>query len=174
LHWEDRIVPSILIQPRDDRDATLSAEATGVEFISYSGTLDPRMTIRFVESEAPFPRDGLVRLRRGADSTKEGLRISDSFRYEHEIRDSDLGEIVPAKWVVYLQLDDGCFDRLVARLHWGLPKLDLTFSLQSKVLMFDPGTDWEDLYFQPDPRPWDEITEAVLLQHPFAAAYGAS
>lgn len=162
-------MPLIIIQPHDAHEARLRATTDGTEFITYRGRLDPRMNIRFARTEEPFPANGFVRLRRGYDHGSNGERILDEFRFEPSFEDSDSDQVVPAKWVVYLQVDGEAFDRLVQRLHWGLPELRLSFDVSSEVVTFDPGTDWEDLYFLADPRPWERVSGAELVQIPFPA-----
>lgn len=162
-------MPGIFVHPREVHDARISLNASGVEFLAWSAVLDRRMNIRFSGTDRPFPTEGFVRLRRGADFTGDGQRIVDAFRYDAGYEDSDKGEAVAEKWSVYLQIEEGAFDRLVQRLQWGLPELSLSFDVSNEVLTFAPGPDWEDLYFSPDPRPWVAIIEAHLGQRPFPA-----
>lgn len=159
-------MPSIVVQPHEIQDARLRLDAKGVEFISYPAILDNRMNICFVGTKRPFPKEGFVRLRRGADFTDSGERIVDEFRYEEGWKDPDTGEIVPEMWLVYLQVDESAFDRLTQRLHLGLPELWLTFDISSQVITFHPATEWEDLFFSTGQR-WERITEATLVQVPF-------
>lgn len=160
----------ILIQPSEIKKAKLILEANGGEFITYHAVLDPRLNIRFACTKKPFPMKGFVELRRGVKFTDKGERIIDEFRYIESWKDSDTGKTNPEKWSAYLQVEESAFDRLLKRIHLGLPAVTLMFDLLSEVITYDPcSPSWGDMYFSIEKRHYEKITEATLIQEPFSA-----
>ena len=151
-------MPSILIQPTLREAGVLVADIKGHERFGFEASLDPRMNINIVGQGQSFPKGGYVSLRRGPDFNEAGSRIVDEFRYNEAHEDSDTGQLVAASFTVILFVEETAFDRLLARVHWGLPDITLEFSMHSDVVAYDNSSPEPfDLIFSPNPRPWEEV-----------------
>lgn len=162
-------MPAITLLPANAQGGELSASLTGAERLVFAAVLDRRMNLRLLGG-ADFPLEGLVTIRRGYDFNDAGDRIVDEFRYEESYRDGETGESGPVRFTAILFIEESAFDRLLGRIHWGLPRVHLFFELSSEVITFEPGGDAEDLLFQPVPRPWERVSGATLVQQPWGSA----
>jgi hypothetical protein len=158
-------MPTLLLHPLFDTSASLSMDASGVEALEYQVEIDQKYSIKLIDRNVPFPKRGSIWLRRGTESTHDRKGdLVNSFRYEPSYVDPDTREEAASHFRVYLQLEESGFDRLVQRLRLGLPRVHLIFDMSSKVIIIDPGSEGEELHYSPDPRPWEEIMSAQLIQ----------
>jgi hypothetical protein len=165
-------MPAITILPVNVQSGELSISLVGSESLEFDVVLDPKMNVRFAGDEREFPQNGVALIIRGFKFSEAGNRIVDEFRYEESYTDDETGEEVRERFRVFLFMEEAAFDRLTERIHCGLPKLHLFFDLSSQTITFMPGGSAEDLFIQPVPRPWEQITSATLIQKPWGS--GAS
>lgn len=163
-------MPAISLIPAAIDSARLTAGLAGFEWFEFEAALAPAMNLSLAPDGRKFPARGTVSIRRGPDHAESGERIVDSFRYIASCTDDDTGEQVAERFGVTLFMAEAAFDRLVQRVDWGLPEVDLLFEPSSEVVAFQPGGRPEDLVFRPQPRPWEQIASATLTQRPRAAA----
>jgi hypothetical protein len=159
-------VIAVYLVPAAIKTARLTAGLAGSEWFEFDAALAPRMDLRFVPEGTPFPTRGTVSIRRGLDRAQSGERLADSFRFIAGATDDETGEPVPARFGVTLFMAEAAFDRLLARMHWGLPELVLFFDAASQVLVQRPGGGPEDLDFRANPQAWERIASATLTQRP--------
>jgi hypothetical protein len=157
-------MPAVSLIPGDVGTGRLTAGLAGSEWFEFEAALAPTMNLRFAHDGTSFPARGTVSIRRGPDRAQSGERIVDSFRYIESCTDRDTGEHVEARFGVTLFMAEAAFDRLMGRVHWGLPALVLYFDAASEVITSAPGGDAEDLRFRAEPDPWEKIASATLTQ----------
>jgi len=162
-------MPVIFLIPAGAETARLTAALTGYEWFEFEAALAPRMNLRFEPDGRKFPLNGMVSIRRGLDRAKSGEPIVDSFRYIESCTEEDTGEHVEERFGVTLFMPEAAFDRLMGRAQWGLPEVVLFFDAASEVITFDPGGDVDDLWFRPNPQPWERISSATLTQRPWSS-----
>jgi hypothetical protein len=163
-------MPALFLIPAGADTARLTAALTGSEWFEFAASLAPTPNLRLEPDGRPFPRKGAVSIRRGLDHATSGERIVDSFRYIESCIAEDTGEHVEERFGVTLFMPEAAFDRLMERVHWGLPELVLFFDAASEVITFAPGGSPEDLSFRRNARPWEEIASATLTQSPCSPA----
>jgi hypothetical protein len=61
-------------------------------------------------------------------------------------------------------MEEAAFDRLIARAHWGLPALVLSFDPASEVVTLHPGAAVDELRFRRERRAWEKIASVTLTQ----------
>jgi hypothetical protein len=156
---------AIFLIPAGAEPARLTAALTGSEWFEFEAVLAPTMNLRFKPDGRKFPLKGTVSIRRGMDHAMSGERIVDSFRYVESCTTDDTGEHVEERFGLTLFIPEAAFDRLTQRAHWGLPEVVLFFDTSSEVITPDPGGGLEDLWFRPEPQPWEKVSSATLTQH---------
>lgn len=159
-------MPAILLQPSNREGGELMAGLGGSEWFEFDAVLDKQMHIRIENHNRRFPECGLVSLRCGYDHSDTGERITDEFRYE-ERRTDETGAAIPDTFKVTLFLEESAFDRLMARIHWGLPDVVLHFDLSAEMVTFDMSDDPNDLVVNLDRRVWEKVASATLRQRPW-------
>ena len=161
-------MPVISLLPAGVETARLVTATGGSEWFEFDALVAPGNDVRLEPHGHRFPGRGTVSIRRGADRTADGERIADALRYIESCTDEVTGRPVDARFGVTLFLDEAAFDRLVGRVNWGLPALDLFFDPSSPVVTQDAGSG--DLCFRTQPRPWEAIASTTLTQRPAAHA----
>jgi hypothetical protein len=162
-------VIALSLVPAAMESARLTAGLEGSEWFEFGATLAAATDLRFAPEGTPFPANGTVSLRRGADRAQSGERLADSFRFIAGAVDHESGEQVPARFGVTLFLPEAAFDRLLARMHWGLPQLVLFFDAASEVVRQRAGGGPEQLDFRAGVQSWERIASATLAQRPVPA-----
>jgi len=162
-------MPVISLLPAALDTARLVTGTGGSEWLEFDAVLAPATVLRLEPQGQRFPGRGTVSVRRGTDRAAGGERIADVLRYIEPCTDDVTGLPVDARFGVTLFLAEAAFDRLVARVHWGLPALDLLFDASSPVVTQDAGRGG-GLRFRTQPQPWEAIASATLTQRPVARA----
>jgi hypothetical protein len=163
-------MPAIFLLPAQTDTARLTAALGGWEWFEFDAVLAPAMNLRFADDGRAFPAQGTVSIRRGDDRAASGERIADSFRYIAACVDGETGEPVEERFGVTLFMDAAGFDRLVQRVHWGLPEVALFFDVGSEVIRGTGTGPTESLSFRGQPQSWEKISSATLTQRPKPAA----
>ncbi|HEY8360344.1 MAG TPA: hypothetical protein VIL30_23050, partial [Ramlibacter sp.] len=138
-------MPAISLLPAETAAARLVVALAGSEWLEFDAVLAPTLNLRIAPGGQGFPARGTVSIRRGPDHTDAGERIADVLRYIESCSDEDTGEHVQERFGVTLFLAEPAFDRLVARAHWGLPALVLSFDASSQVITHDAAGGLDDL-----------------------------
>lgn len=160
-------MPVLSLLPAGIETARLVTATGGSEWFEFDALVAPATDLRLEPHGRRFPAHGTVSLRRGADRAASGERIADVLRYIERCTDDVTGLPVEDRFGVTLFLAEPAFDRLVARVNWGLPALDLFFDPSSPVVSQDAGSGG-GLRFRTQPRPWETIASATLTQRPAA------
>lgn len=160
-------MPAIIVLPTSHEGGELSAKPTGREWFCFEAMLDTRMRVRLVDQDRCFPSNGFVSIERGFVYADAGERIVDAFCYEESHTDCETGAAIPECFRVTLFMEEAAFDRLMQRLHWGLPELHIFFDLYSEIVTYNPRSgDSRNLEFKALPKPWEKIEGANLIQRP--------
>ena len=162
-------MPVISLLPAGLESARLVTASGASEWLEFDAIVAPATVLRLEPQGRRFPGHGTVSVRRGADHAAGGERIADALRYIDACTDDVSGLPVDARFGVTLFLAEAAFDRLVARVNWSLPALDLFFDPSSPVVIEDAGSGG-DLRFCTQPRPWEAIASTTLTQRPAAHA----
>ncbi|QJW85099.1 hypothetical protein HK414_21340 [Ramlibacter terrae] len=159
----------ISLLPAGSETARLVTAAGGSEWLEFDAVLAPAMVLALEPDGRRFPGHGTVSIRRGFDTAASGERIADALRYIEGCTDDATGLAVDERFGVTLFPAEAAFDRLVARVHWGLPELDLFFDPSSPVIAQDAGSAGA-LRFRTQPRPREAIASVTLTQRPAVQA----
>lgn len=161
-------MPALKLEPVERELATVAYALTGNQHLDFKVRMEADCHMTLVDLGRPFPRAGLIYVRRGYDFNSEGQKIVDAVHYEVAGPDDDDGN-TPESFRVNLAMEENGFDALLDRLQaYGLPTVHLYFEVNRReVLTYRDGSPSEDLVFHTKVRHWEQIDSATLIQAPF-------